>query len=153
MGLRMKGIYFSAMVQVWTAERRIFFRCFSGKFHSTIFPPKKFLLFSKNDFFYRSHLHHLTMLTLPMLRLFSSKAKECKILEKTSKPCRLSIHLKALAEYSQMSTHLPGFQLGSSNLARFLHLFVFAKLATSSIRVNMIVQHFFSLPSRLSKEI
>ena len=49
-------------------------------------------------------------LTLPMLRLLSSKAQECKILEKPLKPCHLGIHLKALAEYSQMSTHLPGFQ-------------------------------------------
>ena len=45
-----------------------------------------------------------------MLRLLSSKAQECKILEKPLKPYRLGIHLKALAEYSQMSTHLPGFQ-------------------------------------------
>ena len=49
-------------------------------------------------------------LTLPMLRLLSSKAQECKILEKPLKPCHLGIHLKALAEYSQMSTHLAGFQ-------------------------------------------
>ena len=49
-------------------------------------------------------------LTLPMLRLLSSKAQECKILEIPLKPCRLGIHLKALAKYSQMSTHLPGFQ-------------------------------------------
>ena len=50
------------------------------------------------------------MLTLPMLTLLSSKAQECKILEKPLKPCRLGIHYEALAEYSQMSTHLPGFQ-------------------------------------------
>ena len=49
-------------------------------------------------------------LTLPMLRLLLSKAQECKILEKPLKPCRLGIHWKALVEYSQMSTHLPGFQ-------------------------------------------
>ena len=47
-------------------------------------------------------------LTLSTLRLFSSKAQECKILEITLKPCRLGIHLKALAEYSQISTHLQG---------------------------------------------
>ena len=49
-------------------------------------------------------------LTLQMLRLLSSKAQECKILEKPLKPCHLGIHLEALAEYSQMSTYLPGFQ-------------------------------------------
>ena len=63
----------------------------------------------------------------------SSKAQECKILEKPLKPCRLGIHLRALAEYSQMSTHLPGFQY----FFFFLHLFVLAKLATSSMRVNL----------------
>ena len=49
-------------------------------------------------------------LALLMVRLLSSKAQECKILEKPLKPCRLGIHLKALAEYSHMSTHLHGFQ-------------------------------------------
>ena len=48
-------------------------------------------------------------LTLPMLKIFSSKTQECKVLEKPLKPCRVGIHLKALAEYSQMSTHLPRF--------------------------------------------
>ena len=39
----------------------------------------------------------------------------------------------ALAEYSQMSTHMPGFQV----FFRFLHHFVLAKEVTSSIRVNI----------------
>ena len=36
-----------------------------------------------------------------------------------------------------MSTHLPGFQ----SFFRFLHHFGFAKLATSSIRVNGSIRH------------
>ena len=47
-------------------------------------------------------------------------------MQKPSDPCHVGIHKKALAEYFQMSTHMPGF----------LHHFVFAKLATISIRVN-----------------
>ena len=58
-------------------------------------------------------------LTLPMLRLLLTKAQ-------TSRPCLVGIHWIALTEYSQMSTHV----------LRFLHNFVLAKLATSSIRVK-----------------
>ena len=49
-------------------------------------------------------------LTLSMLRLLSFKAQESKYLGKLSKPCHVGIHWIALAEYSQMSTHVPGFQ-------------------------------------------
>ena len=45
-----------------------------------------------------------------MLRLLSSKAQGCKNFRKTSKPCHVGIHWIALAEYSQMSTYVPGFQ-------------------------------------------
>ena len=76
-----------------------------------------------------------TGMTLPMLRLISSKAQECKNLWKTSKPCHVCIHWIALDEYSQMSTHMPGFQ----SYIRFLHHFVLAILATSSIRVNIYI--------------
>ena len=38
----------------------------------------------------------------------------------------------ALVEYSQMSTHVPGFQ----SFFRFLHHFVLAKSASSSVRVK-----------------
>ena len=67
---------------------------------------------------YENHTEHssnlfwiyaLFLLTLWMLRLLSSKAEELKRFWKSSKPCHVGIHLKALAEYSQMSTHLPGF--------------------------------------------
>ena len=49
-------------------------------------------------------------LTLPMLRLLSFKSQKRKNLWKPSKPYHVGIHWKALAEYFQMSTHLPGFQ-------------------------------------------
>ena len=49
-------------------------------------------------------------LTTPMLRLLSPNAQERKDFWKPSKPCHVGIHWKALAEYSQMSTHMPGFQ-------------------------------------------
>ena len=48
--------------------------------------------------------------TLPILRLLSSKVQGRKDFWKPSKPCHVGIHWKALAECSQMSTHLPGFQ-------------------------------------------
>ena len=40
-----------------------------------------------------------------MLRVLSSKAQR-----KSSKPCYVGIHWRALAEYFQMSTHMPWFQ-------------------------------------------
>ena len=52
---------------------------------------------------------------------------------KTSKPCHVGIHWIALAEFSQVSTHMPGLQLFFPG---FLHHFVLAKLATSNKRVN-----------------
>ena len=67
-----------------------------------------------------------------MLRLLSSKAQGRKDFGKSSKPCLVGSHLKALDECYQMSTHLPGFQKFSG----FLHHFVLAKLATSSISVK-----------------
>ena len=44
------------------------------------------------------------------MRLNLSKAQECKDFCKPSKLCHVGIHWKALAEYSQMSNHVPGFQ-------------------------------------------
>ena len=49
-----------------------------------------------------------------------------------TKPCHVSIYRKALAKYSQMSTHVPGFQ----SFFSVLHHFVLAKLATTSIKVK-----------------
>ena len=42
--------------------------------------------------------------------LLSFKAQERKDFGKASKPCHVGIHWIVLAEYSQMSTHMPGFQ-------------------------------------------
>ena len=50
-------------------------------------------------------------LTLQMLGLLLSKAQGCKQrFLKPSKPCHVGIHWIALAEFSQMSTHIPRFQ-------------------------------------------
>ena len=59
---------------------------------------------------YHVALHFRPRLTVPMLRLLSSKSRRCKNYWKTSKLCHVGIHWKALAEFSLMSTHLPGFQ-------------------------------------------
>ena len=66
---------------------------------------------------------------------------------KASKPCHVGIHWIALHEYSQMSTYMPGFQ----SFFRFLHHFVLAKLANSSIRVKELSFHAWNpahLPGR-----
>ena len=42
--------------------------------------------------------------------ILTSKAQGCKDFRKTSKPCHVGIHWKALNQFSQMSTYLPGFQ-------------------------------------------
>ena len=52
----------------------------------------------------------LQLLTLPMLRLLSSKTQGRKAFWKPSKPYWVGTHSIALAEHSQMSTRLPGFQ-------------------------------------------
>ena len=70
-----------------------------------------------------------------MLRLFSFKAQKRKDFRNPSKPCHVGTHWIALAEHSQMSTHLPGFQ---SFFLGFLHPFVLDKLATSRVRVKIL---------------
>ena len=50
------------------------------------------------------------ILTLPMLRRLLSKAQGRKEFPKSSKPCHVGINRIALAEYSQMSTHMPRFR-------------------------------------------
>ena len=74
----------------------------------------------------------LLLLTLPMLRLLSLKTQGCKKFGKPSKLCCVCIHWRALAEYSQISTHMPVFL----SFSGVLHHFVLAILGTSSIRVN-----------------
>ena len=49
-------------------------------------------------------------LTLPMLSQLPCKEQWLEDFWKSSKPCHVGIHWKALAEYFQMSTHLPGFR-------------------------------------------
>ena len=49
-------------------------------------------------------------ITLPMLGLLSSKEQGCKDFRNPPKPCHVGIHWIALTEYSQMSTHIPGFR-------------------------------------------
>ena len=69
-------------------------------------------------------LQSVTLIILPDLHIFWEK--------NTSKPCHVGNHWIALTECSQMSTHVPGFQ----SFFRFLHHFVMAKLATSSLRLK-----------------
>ena len=88
--------------------------------------------------------HGETTLTLSMLRLLRPKHKDAKNLWKPSKPYHVGIHWIALVECFQMSTHLLGFQ----SFFRFLHHFVLAKLATSSIRVNSL--HPWDFPWQVS---
>ena len=52
----------------------------------------------------------MSSLTLPLLRLLSAKAQKRKYFRKTSKPCHVGIYWIGLTEYSQISTHMPGFQ-------------------------------------------
>ena len=51
----------------------------------------------------------------------------------SSKPSHVGSHKKALAEYYQMSTYVPGFQ----SFPSFVSSFNVTKLATSSIRVKV----------------
>ena len=51
-----------------------------------------------------------------MLRLLSAKAQERK---KSSKPCHIGIHWKAVVEYYQIGTHIPGFRSFSAFFASF----------------------------------
>ena len=70
-------------------------------------------------------------LTLPMWRLLSSKT-ECKDFYKPSKPCHVGTHLKALTEYSQMSTHFLGFQ----SFFRFFALFCIGQISHQQHKGN-----------------
>ena len=69
---------------------------------------------------------------------------------KPSKPCHVGIHWIVLAEYSQIGSHVPGFQ---SIFSFFFHNFVLARLATSSISVNIgtsiLIIFGFAYPTRM----
>ena len=58
-------------------------------------------------------------LTLPMLRLLSSQAQGHKDFWKPYQPCHFGMQWIALAEYSQMSPQVPGFQPFSSFFQSF----------------------------------
>ena len=89
---------------------------------------------SKHLATYNNRLFHCERsLALPMLRPLSPKGQRCKDFWKPYKPCRVGINWIALAECSQMSTHMPGFQ----SFFRFFASFVLVKLATSSTGVNL----------------
>ena len=72
------------------------------------------------------------VLTLPMLRQLSSKAQECKDFRKPSKPCHV-VYLDT--SHRVLSDEYPYTRV-SVTFSGFLHHFVLAKLATSSIMVN-----------------
>ena len=58
--------------------------------------------------------------------------KNVKNILKSSEPSLVGIHMKALIEYYQMSTHVPGFQ----SFPALCHHLMLTKLAASSIRVK-----------------
>ena len=86
-------------------------------------------------FFFTKETWHCSQLylTLLLLRLLLPKPQGCSYFWKSSKPCHVGIRWIALAEFSHMSTHVPGFP----SVFRFLHCFVLAKLAISSTRVAL----------------
>ena len=61
----------------------------------------------------------MSPLTLPMLKLPRQKHKSANCYE-IIEPCHVGIHWIALTEYSQMSTHLPGFRSFSGVLCHFV---------------------------------
>ena len=68
------------------------------------------------------------LLTLSMLRLISSKAQERKDFCQPAKPYLVGIHLIALAKFSQMSTHLPGFQSFFKSYASLSNVWEFGEI-------------------------
>ena len=59
------------------------------------------------------YVHNKTrvdILTLPMLRLFSSKEQGCNHFWNPTKPCHVGIHWITLVECCQMITNVPSFQ-------------------------------------------
>ena len=67
--------------------------------------------------------------------LFNAEATFVQNSPNPSKPCHVGIHWIDVAVYSQISTHLPGFQ---SSCLDCLHHLLLAKLATSSMRAKAL---------------
>ena len=57
-----------------------------------------------------SHVQWMLVYMFLLVIVFKSEAHKCKDFWKRPKTCHVGIHWIALAEYSQMSTHVPGFQ-------------------------------------------
>ena len=87
-------------------------------------------------------IHVYSDLTLPMLKLLSSEVQGCKDISKSSKPYHVGIHWIALAEFSQISTNVPGFL----SFSGFFKHFLMAKLAVSSLWVNRVALLIVPLP-------
>ena len=103
------------------------------------------ILIERGMYQYWTTVSQTLHLTLSMLRLLSSKAQEHNNFENHLNPVMLIGNLIALTEHSQMSTYMSGFQ----SFFRFLHTFVLAKLATSSIKVNLILPMLRLLSSKV----
>ena len=69
-------------------------------------------------------------------------SNDAKIFESYLNPVLL-VFMGKLSLSTQMSTHMPGFQ----SFSDYLHHFLFANLATSSIRVKINFIHCFTYPS------
>ena len=85
------------------------------------------------------YFHHLnlcqnglTFFTAEATFMKGTRTQKC--VKKNVKPSHGGIHWIALAENSQMSTHLPRFHFSG-----FWHHFILAKLATSRIRLNLFL--------------
>ena len=129
-------------VNVWTTELMLFYVFVTAELYvSVVWLTEKIFTTKKRLNIVFIIKVYWRRLTLPILRPFSAKAQGRKHFWKPSKPCHVGIHWIAFTEYSQMSTMYQGF---SHFLKGFLHHFVLAKLATSSIRVNFanFVLHF-----------
>ena len=88
------------------------------EFFSPTYPPF-FLDSYRIQTIFFSRPSHRWAFTLSMLRLFSWKSARRKDYGKQTKPCHVGIHWRALVEYSQMSTHVPGFRSFFRGFASF----------------------------------
>ena len=86
--------------------------------HCTLWLRGLFILTAQSNCLL-SHISAYGVWIKSLRRLFSSKTQGCKDFWKSSKPCHVGIHWKALIACSQMSTHVPGFQSFFSFFALF----------------------------------
>ena len=95
------------------------------------------------------HIHEGSI-SLPMLRLLSSKAEGHNGFKNPSEPCQVGIHWIAPTEYSHMSTHIPGFHKNKANVfnevIKYLlnvNLLSFDKLLNETVFIRMFIFCFF----------